>query len=231
MLRDALDTIMQQNPFARLGDSVYQVLYEAIVGLTLVPGTSLSETALAKKLNVSRTPIRNAFLRLAAEGLLENDHGQAFTVASFKREECQQLMEVRIPIETQAAYWAAERISAMQLAELEKHMNGLAAAYAAWNVSEMVVADHAFHQTIIESACNPFITELYRQITPRIVHYRNFLYNKTPKDQLLLVMGASVRIHRSIYNAVKLGFAAEARECMTRDIAGMGSIIGLWNEP
>lgn len=231
MLRDALDTMMQQNPFARLGDSVYRVLYEAIIGLTLAPGTGLSETALAKELSVSRTPIRNAFLRLAAEGLLENDQGQAFVVASFKKEECQQLMEVRIPIETQAAYWAAERINDTQLAELEKHMNDLADAYDAWNVGEMVVADHAFHQTIIESACNPFITELYRQITPRIVHYRNFLYNKTPKEQLLLVMGASVRIHRSIYSAVKMGFAVEARECMARDIAGMGSIIGLWNEP
>lgn len=231
MLRDALDTMMQQNPFARLGDSVYRVLYEAIISLTLAPGTSLSETALAKELNVSRTPIRNAFLRLAAEGLLENGRGQAYIVASFKKEECQQLMEVRIPIETQAAYWAAERINDKQLAELEKHLNDLADAYAAWNVGEMVVTDHAFHQTIIDSACNPFIAELYRQITPRIVHYRNFLYNKTPKEQLLVVMGASVRIHRSVYSAVKLGFAAEARECMARDIAGMGSIIGLWNEP
>ena len=44
------------------------------------------------------------------------------------------------------------------------------------------------------------------------------------------LMGGSVRIHRAVYNAVRLGFADEARNCMERDIAGMSSIISLWNE-
>ena len=92
MLKDALDARMGQNPFARLGDSVYQVLYEAIIELRLTPGTVLSETALARELNISRTPIRNAFLRLAGEGLLERGHGQTFTVAGFKKGESQQNM-------------------------------------------------------------------------------------------------------------------------------------------
>lgn len=230
MLKDAFDMIIKQNPFARLGDSVYQVLYEAIIGLNLTPGKPLSETVLAKELNISRTPIRNAILRLADEGLLENVHGQAFVVASFKKEECQNLMEVRVPIEAQAAYWAAERIKNGQLAELETHMKAFSHAFDTWNIEELVLADHAFHQTIVDSACNTFISDLYRQITPRIIHYRNFLYNTTQKEQLIPIMGASVRIHRSVYNAVKLGFANEARECMQRDISGMSNIIGLWNE-
>ncbi len=230
MLKESLDTLMQQNPFARLGDSVYQVLYEAIIELNLTPGTVLSETGLAKELNISRTPIRNAFIRLTAEGLLENEHGQTFSVAAFKKEESQLLMEARIPVETQAAYWTAERSSAKQIAALENHMKTFSHAFDAWNVREMVVADNAFHQTIIDAACNRFLSDLYRQLAPRVIHYRNFLYSKTPKEQLVPLMGTSVRIHRSIYNAVKLGFANEAKACMERDIAGMANIIGLWQE-
>ena len=230
MLKAALDAIMEQNPFARIGDSVYQVLYEAIVGLSLTPGTVLSETALAKELNVSRTPIRGAFVRLADEGLLESGSGQSYTVAGFKKEESRQLMEARIPLEAQAAYLAAGRIGAKQLGELEERMKEFSRAFDAWDIKAMVAADSAFHQTIVAAADNCFVAELYRQLTPRITHYRNFLYSETPKEQLMPLMGSSVRIHRAVYNAVSLGFADEAKNCMERDIAGMSSIIGLWNE-
>jgi DNA-binding GntR family transcriptional regulator len=230
MLKAALDAIMEQNPFARIGDSVYQVLYEAIVGLSLTPGTVLSETALAKELDVSRTPIRSTFAHLAGEGLLESGSGQSFTVAGFKKDESRQLMEVRIPLEAQAAYLAAGRISTKQLSELEEHMKDFSCAFDDWNIKAMVTADSAFHQIIVDAADNRFIADLYRQLTPRITHYRNFLYNKAPKEQLMPLMGGSVRIHRAVCNAVRLGFADEARNCMERDIAGMSSIIGLWNE-
>ena len=230
MLKDILDTRMQQNPFARLGDSVYQILYEAIIKLNLTPGAVLSETTLAKELNISRTPIRNVFIRLAEEGILENVHGQTFAVARFKKEESQQLMEARIPIEAQAAYWAAERIDTKQITALENHMKAFSRAFDAWSVCEMVMADNAFHQTIIDAACNLFLSVLYRQLAPRVIHYRNFLYNQTVKEDLIPLMGASVRIHRSIYNAIKQGFANEAKVRMERDIAGMSNIIGLWLE-
>lgn len=230
MLKAALDAIMEQNPFARIGDSVYQVLYEAIVGLSLTPGTVLTETALAKELNVSRTPIRGAFARLAGEGLLENGSGQSFTVAGFRKDESRQLMEARIPLEAQAAYLAAGRISAKQLGELKERMKEFSSAFDAWDIKTMVAADSAFHQTIIDSAGSRFVAELYRQLVPRITHYRNFLYNEAPREQLMPLMGGSVRIHRAVYNAVRLGFADEARNCMERDIAGMSSIISLWNE-
>ena len=230
MLKAALDTIMKQNPFARLGDSVYQILYEAIIALRLTPGTVFSETALAKELHISRTPIHSALLRLAEEGLLENHHGQTFAVAGFKKEESRQLMEARIPIEAQAAYHAAERISKEQLAALAAHMQAFSRAFDAWNIREMVLADNAFHQTILDASCNRFLADLYRQLAPRIIHYRHFLYNKTPKAQLIPLMRTSVRIHRSIYHAVQLGFANEAQACMERDIAGMTNIIGLWKE-
>ncbi len=230
MLKDALDARMKQNPFARLGDSVYQVLYEAIIELRLTPGTVLSETALAKELNISRTPIRNAFLRLAGEGLLEHGHGQTFAVAGFKKGESQQLMEARIPVEAQAAYWAAERIRASQLAALEAHERAFSRTLDAWDVRAMVAADNAFHQTIVDAAGNPFFSELYRQLTPRVIHYRNFLYSKTPREQLAACMAVSARIHRAVYHAVRLGFVDEAKACMERDIAGMASIIGLWQE-
>ena len=125
---------------------------------------------------------------------------------------------------------AAERSSAKQIAALREQTEAFSGAFEAWNVREMVKADNAFHQTVIDAACNVFLSEIYRQLVPRVIHYRNFLYSNTPKEQLVPRMGASARIHRAIYNAVKLGFASEAKACMEREIAGMTNIIGLWQE-
>lgn len=230
MLKQNLDVIISKNPFVRLGDAVYHVLYDEIIGLAVEPGSILSETALAKELDISRTPIRNAMLRLEEDGLLERDHKQSFIVAQLKKTECQQLMEIRISIETQAAYWAVERITEKQLTQLKEFMNQFVCAFEAWNVIDMIKNDHAFHQTIINGANNQFITDFYKQITPRIVHYRNFLFKQAPKDILEPIMCSSVRMHKAIYNAINLGFAVEARERIERDIGGMSDMIGLWKE-
>lgn len=74
-----------------------------------------------------------------------------------------------------------------------------------------------------------FISNMYRQITPRIVHYRNFLFEKTPKELLEPIMYSSTRLHKAIYHAVKLGLAVDAKERMEKDIAGMSNMIAFCN--
>lgn len=115
MLKNRLDRIMTEHPFYNLNEAVYETLCQSIIDLTLAPGESLSETALAKELSVSRSPVRNALLRLQSDGLVTQSKGQSFQVAAIRKEDCRELMEARIAIEGQAAFWAAERASAENL--------------------------------------------------------------------------------------------------------------------
>ena len=69
----------KDNPFLNLNDAVYRLLYQNIINLTLKPGSALSETSLAKELDLSRTPIRNALMQLQKNGLVSRNKGQSFS--------------------------------------------------------------------------------------------------------------------------------------------------------
>ncbi len=226
--KERLQSILKKNPFAHLGDAVYEILYQSVIHLEISADDVLSETALAKELDVSRTPVRDALLRLQDEGLLVRSRGQSFSVAPLKREECRRLMEVRLAIEGQAAFWAAERVSPQQEKDLKALQERYEAACKAWDTDAMVESDHAFHQLIVDAADNPYLSEVYRQISPRVLHYRYFLFSRMEKGSVGQTMEGSVRHHRSVYHAVRLGFGSLAREQLERDISGMMDIAGSW---
>lgn len=228
MLKEQLDKAFEENPFLNLNEAVYCLLYRNIINLSLKPGSSLSETSLAKELELSRTPIRNALLLLQESGLVIRNKGQAFFVAPLGKEECQQLMEIRYAIEGKAVYLAAERISEQNLSKLAESLKKYLNACKLWNIEEIILNDHNFHQDIIDSAENAFFSSIYRKIAPRVLHYWHFLFHQADENILMPIMGISARQHRSIYHAVRLGFGTAAQERMERDIAGMIDIIRNW---
>lgn len=228
MLKERLNKNLTDNPFFNLKEAVYQLLYHSIIDLSLEPGSSLSETVLSKQLEISRTPIRNALMRLQDDGLVIQNKGCSFYVASIRKEDCQQLMEARLAIEGQAAYWSAERTTPRDLECMEKSLNGYITACRAWQIPAMVENDHAFHQEIIDASCNQVISDIYRQISPRVLHYRYFLFNQATKEILAPIMANSAKQHQAVFNAIRLGFGTVAKERIERDISGMLDIVGNW---
>ncbi len=228
MLKKRLDAITEAHPFYNLNEAIYETLCQSIIDLTLAPGEQLSETALAKTLSVSRSPVRNALLRLQSDGLVTQSRGQSFQVAAMGKTDCRELMEARIAIEGQAAFWAAERANAQDLAAMEASMKDYLRACRAWDVNAMVKCDHRFHQEMINAAKNPVIAEIYAQISPRILHYRHFLFTQVPREAVAPIMENSGKQLRSAYDAIRMGFGGMARERIERDIAGMLDIVGHW---
>lgn len=219
---------MTEHPFYNLNEAIYETLCRSIIDLALSPGEILSETALAKELSVSRSPVRNALLRLQSDGLVTQSKGQSFQVAAIRKEDCRELMEARIAIEGQAAFWAAERASAEQLKAMEASMKDYLRACEAWDIGKMVDSDHRFHQEMINAAQNAAIAEIYAQLSPRILHYRHFLFTQVPKEDVAPIMAGSGKQLRAAYDAICLGFGGMARERIERDIAGMLDIVSHW---
>ena len=228
MLKAELKKEFEENPFLNLNDAVFRLLYRSIIHLQLKPGSALSETALAKDLELSRTPIRNALLQLQKMGLVQREKGQSFLIAPLEKTECQQLMEARLAIEGYAAYLAAERLTPQQLEQLSDCMKAYREAFANWDVEAIVKHDHAFHQTMIDAAHNAFLSDTYRSLEPRVLHYRHFLFAHQEKGTIEPIMRESLRHHEAIYHAVKLGFSTVARDRMERDISGMVDIVKTW---
>lgn len=103
-----------------LADRVYQALKHRILTCTFKPGDQLIEVELCAALNVSRTPLREAFNRLAHEGLVIASPYRGYSVAPLSTEAFQQLCEVRRIIEPQVAALAAERAPPEDTAKLLK---------------------------------------------------------------------------------------------------------------
>jgi len=93
----------------RASEVAYRRLRDDIISWRLEPGTALGEVETAERIGVSRTPVREALSRLAAEGLVDTDSGRTARVSALSRESIQQLFELREALEMQAARLAARR--------------------------------------------------------------------------------------------------------------------------
>lgn len=163
--------LKDQEPIAKtsLAESVYQRILEAILSGTLASGVELSEVAIAAELGVSRTPVHEALLRLAADGLVEDLASRQARVARFTRQDLINIYEVRRILEPAAAELAAERMTGEHLAELRAKADALVAAESAptW-LDRAIDFDLHFHDVVAAAAGN----ERLRQ---EIVKYRRLV--------------------------------------------------------
>ena len=102
----------------RASDRAYETLRGEILAWQLAPGTVLGEVELAARLGVSRTPVREALSRLAAEGLVDAQSGRGLVVSSASVDDVRELFELRVALETTAAARAASRRDPAPFAEL-----------------------------------------------------------------------------------------------------------------
>ena len=102
----------------KMTDWVCDELREAIVNLRLRPGEPLREAALAEKLGVSKTPLREAFARLEQEGLVETTSFKGAVVTGYSERDLKEIYELRALLEGAAARAASEHATTRAIVEL-----------------------------------------------------------------------------------------------------------------
>ncbi|GAA4004296.1 GntR family transcriptional regulator [Allokutzneria multivorans] len=140
------------------GERVYLALRERIVSGRFTDGARLVETRLAKRFNVSRTPVREAIKRLTADGLVAPDALKGLVVVAVGPEEMDEIFQVRAALDGLAASLAAERITGDSLARLRHANDRVRAGLAEDDLAEMVAANLAFHAEIYAVAGNGALT-------------------------------------------------------------------------
>ena len=120
-------------------------------------GEHLREADVAKRLRISRTPVREAFHRLVAEGLLHVGRWNGVVVAELSADELVQLYAVREALEGTAARLAAEHATATEIARLSEITAAEAAAKS--DPDQLVVINSELHQTIYAAAHNRYLLQ------------------------------------------------------------------------
>lgn len=149
-----------------LRDDVYGRLRDAIVDGTFAPGESLRDGELAEWLGVSRTPVREALLRLAASGLIVTRPGRSTVVAELEERAVCDARDVVAAMHELAARLAVPGLSEEHLAAMQAANSRFGAALEKGDADAAVRADDDFHDVLVTAADNPAIVAVLAQYTP-----------------------------------------------------------------
>ncbi|GAB3175235.1 GntR family transcriptional regulator [Streptomyces incanus] len=194
--------------------SHYARIRRSILDGQAPPGTVLIPTGLSTQFNVSRTPVREALIRLEQEGLVTRAT-RGYVVRTRTPQEILEICEARIALESSAAQAAATRRTELDLARLV-HVHECAVASA--DPAELQDLNEQWHRAVREAGHNATIIELMDRLDAQLKVYDSG--TTTQPDNLALI----VEEHTRILEAIRRGDAAAAGQHMiehqsrTRDV-------------
>ena len=144
----------------RLADEVYDELIDAIMRREIGPDDTLVQEKLAADMQISRTPVREALLRLENEGVLQVSNRGSFRLYQMDDQEVKELYQSRAAIEGQCARILAARGSASDITELRAVVEQEEAITDA-SARAYFEANRAIHRAFVERAQNRFLLEMF----------------------------------------------------------------------
>lgn len=186
---------------ASLADQAYELLEEMIVTLKLEPGQVYSESEIREQIDIGRTPMREALLRLAAENLVIMLPRKGMMISTIDIADQLTLLETRRVLDRLIAGRAARRATADQ--SLEDHGKAMMDAAATGNLNEFMKLDRELDLLIANIAGN---NSAARATAPLHVCCRRFWYRyKTSGD-----LNQSAALHQALIQAIVQGNVEEA---------------------
>ena len=152
--------------------SVAEQLRQMITEGELPAGTRLNERALGDRLGVSRTPLREAFRLLAAEGLIEHTPNRGAQVVKLSEQDIRDSFEVMSGLEALSGELACRRITADELAEIKALTFEMLASHARQDLPSYYRLNRAIHDRINRAARNRLLTQVYATLNLRIQNLR-----------------------------------------------------------
>lgn len=206
------DFTVNMDQYLPLRDVVFNTLRQAILKGELKPGERLMEIALADRLGVSRTPIREALRKLELEGLVVMIPRRGAQVADITEKDLNDVLEVRIALETLAIEKACKRMNEEQIEKLWRAAKEFQETTADGNLVRLAEADVAFHEVIYQAADNVILNQVLNNLREQIYRYRvEYLKDEEMRNQL-------VKEHEMLYEAIKERDAKKAQEISFRHI-------------
>ncbi|EAP77485.1 MULTISPECIES: GntR family transcriptional regulator [Roseovarius] len=200
----------------RRADNIAEALEERIFNGTYPNGERLDEVRLAEQFGVSRTPLREAFQRLALSGLVELIPRRGAFVRQPGPIELMEMFEVMSELEAICGRLAARRITEEALAELRDANSKCKAAVAANDTDRYYTENERFHRVIYRQSGNGFLEQEAAKLHKRLKPFR--------RQQLRFRgrMGQSMAEHEAIVAALSAGDSDRAGQVLRDHVAVQG---------
>lgn len=196
-----------------LNNLAYESLKEGILTGKLVSGHIYSELELARQLGISRTPVREALLRLAAENLIIFHPRKGMSINFFSKEDIENLFELREAIEEKAVEKIIGNLRKDQIRELREILKEQEACLGEpFDEKLFLDADKRFHIFLIEASGNRFMVQTYNNIRDYItIPARKALSQKGRASEV-------IQEHRAIFKALFEGNVSKVREVVKKHL-------------
>lgn len=190
-------------------DVTHQQVRRLILQGELAPGARLTETQIAEALNVSRTPVREAFRRLEADGFVKIVRNRGAFVSTWTEADLEEIYGLRFMLESYGARIGAEKIGDDQIRELERLATAMELAVRNQDegyAEECAYLNTEFHAGIVRSAGNQRLSTIVSSLTSLPLVHRSIILQSTEE------LRRSWSQHRDTIEAMRIhdGACAEA---------------------
>ncbi len=161
---------------------VHETLRRRILALELAPGADVSETAVAEEFGVSRTPVREALLKLEAEGLVSLMANHGARVVTLDLSEVSETLEALELLQRSVNRWAAEARTESDLKEIERCNETFREAMAAADLDRMALENYAFHKAVGDACGNATVAQCYDTLLGRCLRLSRMNFARGYKE-------------------------------------------------
>lgn len=203
---------VNMNEYLPLRDVVFNTLRQAIITGEFAPGERLMEIALANRLGVSRTPVREAIRKLELEGLVVMIPRKGAEVARITEKDLRDVLEVRSSLEELAAELATERMNDEYREKIEKSLKEFEQAIQRGDNGEIADSDMEFHDVIFDATGNARLIQILNNLREQMYRYRvEYLKREEAHPQLIAE-------HAAIIEYISKGEKKAATDIMCKHI-------------
>jgi DNA-binding GntR family transcriptional regulator len=188
----------------KLSDHVFDSLCEAVVKGTLPPGERLPEARIARALNVSRMPVREALTRMERRHLVERDPGGTCLVARWDRQMLWEVATLRGALEGLVVELAIPNLTSEDLDYLEGIITQMEGAVRRDDYERLILLDIEFHSYVWSCTGHKLLQGMLEELKPQV---RYFMYLTRPGDE-----ETYPRTHQEVIDVLRAGDAARAKE-------------------
>lgn len=182
----------QRNP----ADIVYDYIKNQIVTKDIYPGTRIVEEDLVRETGVSRTPVRSALMRLAYDGLIQQQPNRGAVVAKPSATDLRQVYEARAVLEVGAFRAAVHRRSDESVLQMEQNLQKQQDLTNLFNMTEYVRLNREFHWIITMEAQNAYYEKYLNELQNKVATYLLFWDSSTTNS-------LSLDLHLRIFEAFR----------------------------
>lgn len=187
-----------------LSDDVAQAISDAILSGNLKSGEQLTETEVADRLGVSRTPVREAFAKLERQTLLKKDTNRSYVVSKWTKQDFLELAQLRSSLEGLVVELIIPKISVEDYEYLESIIAQMESAIQRRDYDRLMELDIQFHSSLWQISGHSRLLQVFSDLKAQITFFMNVT---RPGDE-----ADYPETHRALLKAIRKGDKAQAKE-------------------